>query len=577
MIRYILSWHQASSQIINIEIQIPEAEAGVLTMQLPAWRPGRYELGNFARNILRVQAYDAQQNPLSIEKSSRETWQILLPARGALTLRYNYYAAILNAGSTYLSDDQLYVNPVNCFLFAKGKEQEPCEIQLILPEGWKIASGLEGGNQAGNILSAPHFDRLADSPFISSPSLKMHSCKIHNLDVYFWFQGECKPDFERIEHDFTRFMNEQILAYSEFPEKEYHFLFQITPHKSYHGVEHENSTVCMIGPSYNVFKEGYDHLLGLSSHEFYHSWNIKKIRPVEMLPYDFARENYFRTGYVAEGVTTYMGDIMLFRANVFSQTQFFECVHEWLNKHFHNYARFNMSVSEASFDMWVDGYDPGVPHRKTSIYNEGALLAMMLDILIIQLSEGKYGLDDVMKSLYINFAKRGIGYSEMDYVNTVEHFAGCSMKPFFEKYVWGIDDFEPLLASTLRHVGLSMHISPSRELYERNYGIKLSEDSGKIAMIAPESPAFFAGMQPGETIATINGMSINSNIRQWFDYFNGDPLHLRTKTADNRVRVFDLPAASANYFPDYSLKVNDELMPSQLKFFERWTKNRLHQ
>ncbi len=554
---------------------IPQVEAPILRVRLAAWRPGRYELGNFAKNIRYVKAYDKQARPLKIKKIHRECWEIDTSDASQVELTYEYFAGVLNAGSSLLDESQVYINPVNCFLFVEGREQESCEVELSIPDEYKIATGLQKISDRPPIFSAPNYDRLADSPLIASATLKHHVFYVRNLLVHLWFQGECKPDFTRLENDFTRFIDEQILAFGEFPEPEYHFLFQITPHKSYHGVEHENSTVCMIGPTYEVFKERYTDFLGLSSHEFYHSWNIKKIRPVEMYPYDFTQENYFRTGYVAEGITTYMGDIMLYRSRVFNQSQYFETVHEQLKKHFHNYGRFNMPVSEASFDMWVDGYDPGVPNRKTSIYTEGALLALVADIILLEITDGDFRLDNVMKILYTDFACRGKGYSDSDYKNILETISAKSWDDYFSKYVYGVEDFEPMLRETFLKVGLELTITPSKELYERNYGIKLEENTGKIIQLAPSSPALEAGMQVGEVIATINGFSINGNIKAWFEYFNGEPLQLRTKTPDNRVRMIELLPANNNFYPDYTVKITSEPLQEQKELYEKWTKNLL--
>ena len=574
MITYHISCSLPSSQYLIFRMKICDIDQNALKLRLAAWRPGRYELGNFAKNIRYIKVYDIQGNELKVSKTHRECWEVQTKGNQEIVVNYEYYAGVLNAGSTFLDESQVYINPVNCFLFVEGKEHLPCEMYLDVPSHYRIATGLKVISENPYILTARNFDELADRPLIASPTLKHHLFEVQKLKVHLWFQGECKPDFIRLENDFSRFISEQILAFDEFPEPEYHFLFQITPHKSYHGVEHENSTVCMIGPTYQVFKESYVDFLGLSSHEFYHSWNIKKIRPAEMMPYDFTKENYFRTGYVAEGVTTYMGDIMLYRSRVFSQAQYFETLHELLKKHFHNYARLSMPVSEASFDMWIDGYEPGVPYRKTSIYTEGALLALMTDILLIEKTAGAYRLDDVMRRLYFEFACNGKGYTSDDYKQIIEQISAERWDTFFENYVFGSKDFEPILRSTLLKAGLELQVTPSKELYERNYGIKL-EDSGKITQLAPDSPALRAGMQVGEVIATINGFSINGNTKAWFEYFHGELLHLRTKTPDNRVRMIELLPEENNFYPDYTVKVVADPSNGQIELFEKWTKNLL--
>ena len=168
--------------------------------------------------------------------------------------------------------------------------------------------------------------------------------------------------------DSSKFTQSQINHFGDFPVDEYHFLFQITPYLSYHGVEHTKNTVLLLGPSDDLMTERYDDLLGVCSHELYHTWNIKSIRPIEMLPYDYSKENYFRTGYVAEGVTTYMGDLFLINSKVFSWDDFIKTQNQNLYRHLMNYGRFNLSVADSGFDSWLDGYKMGTPDRLSLIH-----------------------------------------------------------------------------------------------------------------------------------------------------------------------------------------------------------------
>ena len=159
----------------------------------------------------------------------------------------------------------------------------------------------------------------------------------------------------------------------------------------------------------------YEDLLGVCSHELYHTWNIKSIRPKEMLPYDYTKENYFRTGFVAEGVTTYMGDLMLYNSEVFNWEEFAKTQNQNLERHLTNYGRYNLSIADSGFDNWLDGYKIGAPDRKVSIYPDGALCMLMVDLEIIKYTNGKYSLHTVMKDLYHDVALNKKGYSESDF------------------------------------------------------------------------------------------------------------------------------------------------------------------
>lgn len=574
---YRVYYQHTSTQFIYIELIVKGISNPETYVRIPAWRPGRYELGNFAKNIRNWKAYDEKGNLLQSKKVERDRWEVNTKGVDTIIVKYEVYANLLNAGSTYLDDAQLYMNPVNCCCFAEGFEQEKCEMTLEIPKDYIIATGLEKSSKNPHTLSAPNFDQLADRPLFASNALKHFEFNVCGLHVNLWFMGECKPDKVKLTNDFSRFIEEQIESFGEFPEKEYHFLFQVTPHKTHHGVEHENSTVCMIGPTYALFNTGYDEFLSLSSHEFYHSWNIKKIRPVELLHYDFTKENYSTLGYVAEGVTTYYGDYMCYRSKVFTQEHFFIALEDLLDKHLHNYGRLFMPVSEASFDTWVDGYDPGIPHRKTSIYTEGALAALMTDIYIIKESDFKYSLDNVMYDLYHEYAKKGKGYSEIIYKGLIEKYLGRDFTWFFDKYINGVESMVEELRATFHLVGLDFVPEHNPQAYEKNLGCKVSEESLKITNIAPGSPAEKHGLMIGETIASVNGYTVNgANLKHWFNYFKDDEIRIRVRTIDSQIRTVIVPPCENNYYAVHKMKVLSQLTQRQMTLYEAWTKNSIN-
>lgn len=318
MVKYSFFTDNPNQQYLRVQAIFPVSSEST-RVHLPSWRPGRYELGNFAKNVKGFKVTDTGHKRLDFKKESKDCWVVDTKGVKEIIVEYNYYSVDLNAGSTYLSKDQLYVNPVNCCVFTKETAEEEITLELNIPEKWEIACSME---KEGRVLKAANFDELADSPMICSGNLQYASYNVADVNFHLWFQGECKPDWDRLIKDFKAFTEKQIEKYNEFPTKNYHFLFQILPFKAYHGVEHCKSTVIALGPSYDVFGSLYKELLGVSSHELYHTWNVKNIRPIEMHPYDFTKENYSRLGYICEGITTYMGDLFLLKSGVFNLQQY---------------------------------------------------------------------------------------------------------------------------------------------------------------------------------------------------------------------------------------------------------------
>src|SRR5690606_12921958 len=308
--------------------------------------------------------FDEQNRALAFNKTNKDLWEIDVQEKGTIKITYSYYSAELNAGSCFADATQLYINPVHCCLYVVGRQAEEHLIEINIPDTYKVACSLP---QVNNILKANNYEELVDSPFIASENIKTDFYVVNGLRFYFHFNGECKPDFEKIKNDFSAFTQQSILFWNDYPYDEFHFLFQILPTKFYHGVEHQKSTVIAIGPGYAI-NSGvtYEDILGVACHELFHVWNVKTIRPAEMMPYDFTKENYARTGYVYEGFTTYYGDKILLNSNVFSLEQYFNTLQERLTKHFHNFGRYNLSVADSSWETWLDGYVPGAPYRKTN-------------------------------------------------------------------------------------------------------------------------------------------------------------------------------------------------------------------
>ncbi|MCF8276621.1 MAG: PDZ domain-containing protein [Flavobacteriales bacterium] len=572
-IAYKLIYAEPHRHFVDVELTVSELNQEKVQLQLPAWRPGRYELGNFAKNVQRFAAFNASGQELKFRKLTKDLWEVNCSGQTSIRVEYNYFASELNAGSTYVDQKQLYVNPVNCCMYVPEWIGLPATLQLEIPENWTVASGMTAIGK--NHYQLKDFHELADSPFIASAGLQHNTYQAGETLFHIWFQGEFKTEWERILDDFKKFTSVQVEAMGDFPVKEYHFLFQIRTYKTYHGVEHSNSTVVALGPSYDILKPVlYDEFLGISSHELFHTWNVKALRPIEMLPYDYTKENYTRLGYVAEGVTTYAGDLFLYQSGCFSDFDFFKNIHTLFQRHFHNYGRFNLSVADSGFDTWLDGYQKGIPDRKTSIYNEGALLALMLDISLLRDTNNQKCLMTAMRLLYERFGKTGIGYTEKDYQNAIEEVGGRSYEDFFKNYYYGTCDLEADLNELLHYVGLEIRETRSRLYFENRFGFKVEyirERSARITEIAPNSIADRAGLKLGDEIVSMNGIRILGNLKEWCKYFQEETVTLTVNADDDTHKIQLTPTDERYYRTRWPHKVHDA-SDAQKANFSAWTK-----
>ena len=567
---YTIDCDNAQQHFIKIKVQFPVDENKTI-IHLPSWRPGRYELGNFAKNIKNFKVFNDQNKAVNFHKINKDSWEISSNETKYIKIEYQYYANELNAGSSYFDEQQLYVNPVNCFLYAEGKEQFPISLELNIPENYTIASSLV---QENNFLLAENFDELADSPFICSENLEKQTYIVADTNFHIWFNNQLNIPWERVINDFRNFTVKQIEDFGEFPVSEYHFLIQSLPYLAYHGVEHLKSTVITLGPSYDLFENRYEELLGVSSHELYHVWNVKSIRPKELLPYNFKKENYSELGYIYEGITTYLGDLYLLKSGVFSLENYLRELSKQFQKHFDNPGRFAYSVAQSSYDTWLDGYVPGVPGRKVSIYTEGCLLAFVMDAKIRKATNNKRGIEEVMKRLYYNFAQNNKGYTEKDFIDQLENICGYSFQDFFNDYVHGTTPYETILLEALDFIGLELIQTPSNSYSEANLGMKTVNQSNHllISAIYPGSPAEMAGLSLGDELIAVNKIKLNNDLDACLNYFDASSKTL-SFFRNGKLLQLTLPEVNRFFYLYHKIHKKVNLTPNQEKAIFAWSEN----
>jgi predicted metalloprotease with PDZ domain len=463
--KYIFSKNTEQKHSIAVEVIIENCSDSSLELQLPAWRPGRYELQNFAKNLHYFYVEDVNGNRLPSKKIAKDRWRVETENSTTLHCKYSYVAYEKNAGSSFIDDEMFYCNPVNCCIYTEKRMNEPCEIEIKTSEQRPIACGLPFVFQENSYhATATDFHHLADSPWLISRQLQHKTYEVKDVLFHIWVAGNVEMQWERVLSDFKKFTKEQLNVFGNFPEKDYHFLLWVLPFPYYHGVEHRNSTMMVLGPNSQPFEEMYVDLLGLASHELFHAWNICKIRPEELLPYDYSKENYFETCFIAEGITTFYGDWMLHRAGIFSDEAYQTELETCYRRHFENADNAHQSLLESSYDLWLDGYTVGVPNRKVSVYHKGAIATQLLNDLIEAKFDGKKNLDTVLKQLWQTFGNQERGYSYADYQQICEEIYEGSLREYFALCIEGTESLWEKANQMLAKKGLKLTINDEQNV-----------------------------------------------------------------------------------------------------------------
>lgn len=554
MITYKISRSPEKLHTLCISMEFNCNENDELSIFLPTWRPGRYELTNYSENLENLQI-SKNANIIKLEKNK---WKAQILTSGKTTISYEYYAHKMDAGNSWVDENQIYINFINLLLYIQDHENEEHKVVLELSPEYKLEGSLP--NQS-NTLTARSYYELIDSPLFASPSLTKHTYSIDNSTFDLVIYGEYFPN-DAVIKDFVNFTKIQMELFDGFPAGNFKFLVQALPYRHYHGVEHKNSTVITIGPSTQLKNRNlYKEFLGVSSHELFHCWNVTRIKPKEFIPYDFSKECYYDTGYITEGLTTYYGDLMLVRSKVFSAAEYFQEVGNSIQRHLQNPGRHKQSLLESSIDLWVDGYKNQAPFRGVSIYTKGMLCALILDLKIIIKSNGKLSLDNVMRDLWQQFGDGNRGYSSIDYLNILEKYLEPDeTKKYFNSFISGKTPIEDELFNLLKRIGIKVVKHVADNELERNFGFKTIQQSNQLVIkkIDPNSP-------------------INSSL-----HIDDVIKHCVLKKGDNsitcslilirngEVTKMDLHSNNQTYFDSYQLVEGQNLGDEQEKLKKYW-------
>lgn len=535
MFEYTISCHCPTSQFIQIKLEIILNQSNLIRLQLPAWRAGRYQIANYAQNIRNFQVIQPDGQALFWEKTTKDCWTFNATKVGKYQIHYEFFAGKMDAGSSWVDDQQVYLNLVNCCFEVKGAALEPYSFQFDL-EGFpqQICTLPEISNRK---YEAINFQEVADSTLLAAKKLTHWQLPLHEVMIHCWFHGEVFFEKKSFLNTLNSFLQKQLNDFGGFPEDEYHFIYQLLPYTHYHGVEHKKGTVITFGPADKLKeKSSMMELIGVTSHEFYHAWNVCSIRPRDLFPYDFSKENYTKSGWILEGITTYMGDLYLLKSKIFSLEEYFGEIEKTINRVSRDFGWKNQNLLESSFDLWLDGYQAGIPDKKQNIYANGSLVAWAIDI---HLHQSGSSLAKVMKHAYDRFRYGQRSYQEGTFWRVITKFGKeWKSNDFYKRFIGGNEPILKELEEILPYLGISLETRPNPDSICRNLGILYTEN--KIQKIHPESPAY-PHLMIGDKITQVEE---KEEIKISIERLNG------------QILDFDFKA-KANFYPIYFLKATE--------------------
>jgi predicted metalloprotease with PDZ domain len=502
-IGYVVSMSKPWTHMLEVEMRVKSNGApGDVELKMPVWTPGSYLVREYARHVQDFAVTGGGGKSLTWEKINKNTWSINAGGGKELVVNYRVYSNELTVRTNELNDEHAFWNNAALLMFPAGQLGAPSTVKVEPFGKWKVATGLPAVANKANTFRAENFDVLYDSPFEVSD---FHEIKfdVKGKPHRFVITGEGNYDLKQIAADTAKIAEEAYKIFGELPYDDYTFIVNL---RGGGGLEHLNSTALQ----YNRFgfkpQSRYNGFLSLVAHEYFHAWNVKRIRPDALGPFDYENENYTKLLWVAEGATAYYESLLLRRAGLITDKELLDSKANMIEALQNRPGRFETSLEEASLDAWIKYYrqDENAVNNQVSYYDKGEIVNMMLDIVIRTKSGGKKSLDDVMRHLYNEFYKKNRNYTPEDFQKAAELAAGESLDDFFSKYVRGEAEID--FAGIFRPIGLQIASDESGK--DKAYiGADLTEENNRLTIrtISAGTPAYEQGLNTGDQIVAIDG------------------------------------------------------------------------
>ncbi|NWK47727.1 M61 family metallopeptidase [Acinetobacter sp. SwsAc7] len=558
MLHYQIEFDDYRQHLIHVTLRFVADPTQVLS--LPTWIPGSYLIREFSKHIESVRAYDEEGRLLEIQKFEKNKWHLFNTDHELITVEYDVYAYDLSVRGAYVDQTRLYVNPACACLGLEGQEDKAVEVELFLPDELKhfqLATGMASKSLVKGrfTLKAKNYAELIDAPFELAEQTRF-GFEANGIPHEFVVSGKHAMNAARMQQDIEKICATEISMFGSAPFSNYTFMTMATAN-SYGGLEHPNST-SLISPREDLPKanepeepsEDYQRFLGLCSHEYFHSWLVKFIRPENFVNYDLNKEGYTSLLWIFEGFTSYYDDLILLRSGVISQASYIKLLKTQIDRYLQNPGRLVQSVSESSFDAWVKFYrqDENSNNAGTSYYNKGCLVALCLDL---GLRLRGSSLDALMRKLYEN-AQKGIQVHERTIVELCNELTGDNWIEQINHLINTTDELP--LDQLFPEFGLSYSLKNDKSL---PLGLKLvDKPEGVLVQSARrDGAAAQAGLSAHDVIIAIDGLKATVKLVEKYAKQEGTYNILAFRR--DELMSFDVKAAGSE-LTEVELKVEDQ-------------------
>lgn len=521
-LNYYISFPNPNNHLAKVKIDYVSESKSKLHFKLPVWTPGSYLVREFSRNIEQVTVSINGKVEIP-QKLDKNTWEISAKKGDRIQLSYFVYCFELSVRTSFIDIDHALLNGASVFMYLEGKEHLSGQIHLEMPKQWKASqSSLNAGNTE-NSFSYSNYDELVDSPIILG-NFEEFSFDVLGIPHIVSMIGLHNANLEVLKKDMQNMCLTMSRIVDEHPCKKYHFIVE-NVESGGGGLEHKNgSTLMMSRFAYNN-STSYQSFLGLVAHEYFHLWNVKRIRPVALGPFKYDTENYTKSLWIAEGITSYYDELALLRSGLINQQQYLNNLSSTINNQENRFGNKIATLHEMSFDAWIKEYRPNENSKNNSYsyYSKGAIIGALLDMSIQKATNGKRGLDDVMKKLYHDFYKNikkgpdGIGYTESEFRSICNEVAGVDLSADFNKWLESTES--PDYSSIFNAIGIDTKVIQKSK---GSWGLNTDLQNGRtiVKYVRNEGTGINLGINVNDEIISLNGVRVNNDLEAVWQKLN---------------------------------------------------------
>jgi predicted metalloprotease with PDZ domain len=569
-ISYNVTFPEVQAHYVDIEMNIEHLNQPTLVLKMPVWTPGSYLVREFAKS---VEGFTVSTNGKEIPfvKTRKNWWSINTKGLNHVTIKYKIYCFEVSVRTAFVDISHAFLSTSGIFMYPEGMLNQPSTIHIVPFGGWdKVSTSLDMVNNDPFTVHAPNYDILFDSP-IEVGNQDVFGFDAAGVHYQFAMYGGGNYDKEKLKVDVAKIVEQETAVYGENPNKHYVFIVH-NYFRGGGGLEHLSSTV--LGASRDAYgtPRGYQNFLSLVAHEHFHLWNVKRLRPIALGPFDYDNENYTTDLWIAEGFTAYYEDIILRHAKLIDADNYLGVMANDINQVENTPGKKIQSIADASYDAWIKAYRPTENSNNSTIsyYSKGSVAAMLLDLEIINDSQIKYSLDDVMKYMYHEYYKNlKRGYTDAEFKKGLEKFSGKNLDDFYKKYVYGVADVD--YNKYLGYAGYQLTDEAAGN-DDPSLGIMTATIGGKIVVtnVLRDGTAWVDGINVNDEIVSVDGTPVTDVNGILANKKVGDKLSI-TVNRDGLSLVLPVTLLK-NSLVKYKIETVATPSAQQLKVRSKWLK-----